>query len=190
MSLSNDIKIEEDIDEVMARVEADIPKWRSEKSDVRRMNNWASFFIKAGVSPSKAKTYAATFVKNEMGNDTLKYLDRESLREIGINALGDIFRILEHAQKVIMTEVKVVEVEYDDIKKEIPIEEDTDEVMAIGEAYIPEWRSEKSQVMRQESGHLAVDGPSQDDRNKAIRRRTPMKQEGKPEAGKAANSSK
>ena len=104
--IKKEILIEEDTDEVMARVEADIPKWRSEKSEAKRLNNWAAFFSKAGVSPSKVQTYAAVFVKNEMGNDTLKYLDKESLHWIGITALGDIFRILQHAKKVVETDVK------------------------------------------------------------------------------------
>ena len=56
-------------------------------------------------------------MKWALGNDTLKYLDKESLCEIGITVLGDIIRILKHAK----TEVKVVEVMKGAIKKEVLI---------------------------------------------------------------------
>ena len=139
-----------------------------------------SFFSKAGVSPLKAKAYAALFVKNEIGNDTLEDLDKENLREMGVTALGDILRIIKHAKKVIETEARVDGMKEDDIKKEDLNEEDIDEVMARVEADIPKWRSEKSKVKRQETegGHMDVDGPSlYGRRSKMIRKRALMEQE-------------
>ena len=150
------------------------------------MDDWVSFFSKVGVSPSAAKTYAAVFVKNKIGNDTLEDLDKESLHWMGITALGDIFRILKHAKKVIKTEVEIVEVKKEDIKKEDQNEEDIDEVMARVEADIPKWRSENTKRQETEVGHKAVARPSLYDRNKVTRRKAPMK----PGAEEDANSSK
>ena len=47
----------------------------------------------------------------------MKYLDKESLHWIGITALGDIFRILQHAKKVVEIDVKIDEVKEDDIAR-------------------------------------------------------------------------
>ena len=114
------------------------------------LNDWVSFFKKAGISPPSAvNTYAAAFVKNKMGNDTLEDLDQENLRQMGITALGNILRILKHTKKIVDTEeMKVVEVKRENIEEEDPTEEDIDEVMARVEADIPIWESEMRQSMR------------------------------------------
>ena len=157
------------------------------------LNDWISFFSKAGISPPSAvKTYAAVFVKNKIGNDTLEDLEKEGLHDMGITAIGDIYRILKHAKKIVETKAKVVEVKEEDINEEVLSDEDNDEVMARVEADIPKWRSEENKVKREVpgGGHKAVARPSLYDRNKVTRKRALMKQEMKPEAEKAANSSK
>ena len=47
-------------------------------------NNWMTFFKDAGVESSVSMKYAATFVQNNIGGDTLEDLDKGHLQEMGI----------------------------------------------------------------------------------------------------------
>ena len=51
-------------------------------------HNWVAFFENAGIPSAAAETYAAIFIANRIGADTLADLDKGHLHEIGITALG------------------------------------------------------------------------------------------------------
>ena len=98
--------------------------------------DWVTFFSKLGVPPSLAKTYAAAFIKNRIGQDTLEDLDKDDLREMGIVAIGDIKRILKNAKKVVDAndEVKVIEVKQEGKNQELSEEDEVGGMMARVEA--------------------------------------------------------
>ena len=62
------------------------------------LSHWEVYFLTAGIYSSEAKTYAETFVRHNVRDDTLEDLDKGDLRDMGITALGDIKRILKHAK--------------------------------------------------------------------------------------------
>ena len=57
------------------------------------------FFVGAGLPDGVAENYAASFVEHRIQTDMLIDLDKEYLREMGIQAMGDVIAILRHARK-------------------------------------------------------------------------------------------
>lgn len=55
--------------------------------------DWYEFFIKAGISENDAKTYAHRFVLKKMDSSMMNELDFHLLKDLGVNAEGDIIRI-------------------------------------------------------------------------------------------------
>ncbi|KAL3314645.1 hypothetical protein Ciccas_006728 [Cichlidogyrus casuarinus] len=56
---------------------------------------WQLFFENAGLPASVAKEYSDIFIQNRITKDILPDLDRDILREMGINAIGDAMSILK-----------------------------------------------------------------------------------------------
>ena len=51
--------------------------------------DWVAFFENAGIPSAAAEIYAASFIENRIGEDTLADLDKGHLHDIGITALGN-----------------------------------------------------------------------------------------------------
>ena len=63
------------------------------------MAAWLDFFSGAGLPIKVAENYAATFAEHRIRTNMLADLDKEYLREMGIQAMGDVIAILRHAKK-------------------------------------------------------------------------------------------
>lgn len=59
---------------------------------------WFKFFLDAGIPPSDAGNYAATFTEHRIQSDMLGELTKDYLADMGIKVLGDIIAILKHAR--------------------------------------------------------------------------------------------
>ena len=59
---------------------------------------WISFFVEAGIPPAAAANYAIIFTENRIQKHMLLDLNKEYLKEMGVNILGDIIAILKHAK--------------------------------------------------------------------------------------------
>jgi len=59
---------------------------------------WFKFFLDAGLPPSDAGNYAATFMEHRIQPDMLGDLTKDYLTDMGIKVLGDIIAILKHAR--------------------------------------------------------------------------------------------
>ena len=60
---------------------------------------WLSFFTGANVPTAEAQRYASIFEENRIREDMLPDLTREILKEIGVDAMGDIVAILRAARQ-------------------------------------------------------------------------------------------
>jgi len=59
---------------------------------------WISFFVEAGIPPAAAANYAIIFTDNRIQKHMLLDLNKEYLKDMGVNILGDIIAILKHAK--------------------------------------------------------------------------------------------
>ena len=59
---------------------------------------WEDYFIKAGISADSAKSYAATFAKENMRKVNLQMMDQAMVRELGITAMGEALSILKQVK--------------------------------------------------------------------------------------------
>ena len=59
---------------------------------------WISFFVEAGIPPAASANYAIIFTDNRIQKHMLLDLNKEYLKDMGVNVLGDIIAILKHAK--------------------------------------------------------------------------------------------
>ncbi|KAK6059048.1 hypothetical protein COOONC_03326, partial [Cooperia oncophora] len=62
------------------------------------MWDWQSFFVKIGIPTSIASRYAEIFRQNRVSKDMLPDLDKATLADLGVTAVGDQLAILKHAK--------------------------------------------------------------------------------------------
>ena len=63
-------------------------------------NFWLKFLRDAGLPQETAKRYADRFCENRLTLQHLRHLDKDLLKEMKINAVGDIITILQHCKSV------------------------------------------------------------------------------------------
>ena len=56
---------------------------------------WEAILIQAGIQPQSAQVFANAFEANKFSRDTLSMLDRDMLRELGVNVLGEALAIIK-----------------------------------------------------------------------------------------------
>ena len=69
------------------------------------MAEWVDFFIGAGLPGKVAENYASTFEEHRIQTNMLMDLDKEYLREMGVQAMGDVISILRHAKKTLGSKI-------------------------------------------------------------------------------------
>ncbi|XGW02065.1 hypothetical protein V3C99_014266 [Haemonchus contortus] len=62
------------------------------------MWDWQSFFVKIGIPSSISSRYAEIFRQNRVSKDMLPDLDKATLADLGVTAVGDQLAILRHAK--------------------------------------------------------------------------------------------
>ncbi|KAK5968108.1 Sterile alpha motif containing protein [Trichostrongylus colubriformis] len=62
------------------------------------MWDWQSFFVKIGIPTSISSRYAEIFRQNRVSKDMLPDLDKATLADLGVTAVGDQLAILRHAK--------------------------------------------------------------------------------------------
>ena len=66
---------------------------------LRSCEDWETFFIALKDIPvEEGKKYANLFATNRMTEKSLKTLEKQDLRDIGITLIGDIKTIMQHVQ--------------------------------------------------------------------------------------------
>ena len=76
------------------------------------MAEWVDFFIGAGLPVKVAENYGATFEEHRIQTNMLIDLDKEYLREMGIQAMGDVISILRHAKKTLGSKLPLGELHF------------------------------------------------------------------------------
>ena len=61
---------------------------------------WLKFLSDAGLPQQTAKRYSDLFCENRLTLQHLRHLDKDLLKEMKINAVGDIITILQHCKSV------------------------------------------------------------------------------------------
>ncbi|VDL72943.1 unnamed protein product [Nippostrongylus brasiliensis] len=64
------------------------------------MWDWQSFFVKIGIPTSVSSRYAEIFRQNRVSKDMLPDLDKSTLADLGVTAVGDQLAILKHGKEV------------------------------------------------------------------------------------------
>ncbi|KER32743.1 hypothetical protein T265_12747, partial [Opisthorchis viverrini] len=64
------------------------------------ISEWIEFFTAAGVPAAVRKTYAQIFVDHRITGALVADLEKEHLKDMGINVIGDIIAILKQCRKV------------------------------------------------------------------------------------------
>ncbi|TGZ65876.1 hypothetical protein CRM22_005652 [Opisthorchis felineus] len=67
---------------------------------MRDISEWIEFFTAAGVPAAVRKTYAQIFVDHRITGALVADLEKEHLKDMGINVIGDIIAILKQCRKV------------------------------------------------------------------------------------------
>ena len=62
------------------------------------LQQWETYLLDAGIPAEAATVYAKSFVDNRITLELLPTIDRAFLRDLGINIIGDIMKILHHAK--------------------------------------------------------------------------------------------
>ncbi|KIH46010.1 hypothetical protein ANCDUO_23941, partial [Ancylostoma duodenale] len=62
------------------------------------MWDWQSFFIKIGIPAGVSSRYAEVFRQNRVSKDMLSDLDKATLADLGVTAVGDQLAILRSAK--------------------------------------------------------------------------------------------
>jgi len=60
---------------------------------------WVTFFCEAGIPPVASANYAIIFSENRIQKHMLLDLNKEYLKDMGVNVLGDIIAILKHSKR-------------------------------------------------------------------------------------------
>ncbi|KAH9285370.1 Uncharacterized protein ECG_00348 [Echinococcus granulosus] len=61
---------------------------------------WLKFFNDAGLPKETSKRYTSLFCENRITLQHLRFLDKDLLKEMGINAVGDIITILQYCKSL------------------------------------------------------------------------------------------
>ncbi|GAA47426.1 hypothetical protein CLF_100343 [Clonorchis sinensis] len=70
------------------------------KTEILHISEWIEFFTAAGVPAAVRKTYAQIFVDHRITGALVADLEKEHLKDMGINVIGDIIAILKQCRKV------------------------------------------------------------------------------------------
>ena len=62
--------------------------------------SWEKFFQDARIPKKDSQSYAKIFVTNRMTGDLLPDITKETLKELGIEILGDCLAIIKHARTI------------------------------------------------------------------------------------------
>jgi hypothetical protein len=77
-------------------------KVSTEASTVYNGFDWLAFFQTCGIVKSEAQTYAEKFAQERMDQDTLSYISREILKDLGVRE-GDIIRVMAKSKGNVST---------------------------------------------------------------------------------------
>ncbi|XP_049857516.1 uncharacterized protein LOC126338486 isoform X3 [Schistocerca gregaria] len=66
--------------------------------DDTTVDEWMNFFRDAGIPPNVSASYASSFCQNRIHLNMVLELNRDLLKELGVNLIGDAIAILRHAK--------------------------------------------------------------------------------------------